>query len=100
MKSAEDLHTLREVSDRLAVPQNGFDPLILKGIGELAENREDVPKAVGQRGVATTQSVIRDIQASGVTTLAGIARLLELRGIRTPAGRTGWQPVQVARLLS
>jgi hypothetical protein len=47
----------------------------------------------------TTRAVIRDIQASGIKSLAGIARTLQTRGVKTPAGRSEWQPVQVARLL-
>lgn len=37
---------LGEVLDRLAVLKNGFDPLILEGVGELAQNREDIAGAV------------------------------------------------------
>lgn len=53
-----------------------------------------------KRANATTKAVIKDIQSSGIETLTGLARALQARGIKTPAGRTTWQPVQVARLLS
>jgi hypothetical protein len=41
-----------------------------------------------------------EVQKSGVTSLAGIARTLEARDVKTPAGRIGWQPVQVSLLLA
>jgi hypothetical protein len=48
---------------------------------------------------ATLRCAIDGIQRSGVSTLAGIAAALDSRGVRTPAGKTTWHRVQVARLL-
>ena len=48
---------------------------------------------------STTRTVIEDIQRSGVA-LAGIAKVLEARGVKTPAGRSTWQPAQVARVVA
>jgi hypothetical protein len=56
--------------------------------------------AYAAKANATTLAVIREVQQSGIVTLAGIARTLKARGIKTPAGRAGWQPVQVSRLLA
>jgi|HubBroStandDraft_6_1064221.scaffolds.fasta_scaffold1340951_2 hypothetical protein len=42
---------------------------------------------------------VDSIQRSGAETLRSIAHALESRGIPTPAGRSTWRPVQVARLL-
>lgn len=56
--------------------------------------------AYAKKANATTRAVIREIQSSGIVTLTGVARALEARGVPTPARRTNWQPVQVARLLA
>jgi DNA invertase Pin-like site-specific DNA recombinase len=49
---------------------------------------------------STTRTVIADIRRSGVVTLVGIAKVLESRGVKTPAGRSTWQPAQVARMVA
>jgi DNA invertase Pin-like site-specific DNA recombinase len=49
---------------------------------------------------STTRTVIADIRRSGVVTLQGIAHVLEARGVKTPAGRSTWQPAQVARMVA
>jgi DNA invertase Pin-like site-specific DNA recombinase len=49
---------------------------------------------------STTRTVIADIRRSGVVTLVGIAQVLESRGVKTPAGRSTWQPAQVARMVA
>ena len=49
---------------------------------------------------ATTRAAIDHIQRSGVSTLAAVAQVLQSRGILTPAGRSIWHPVQVARLMA
>ena len=56
--------------------------------------------AYAARANATTVAVVREIQASGVQTLSDIAKVLIARGVKTPAGRSEWQAVQVARLLA
>jgi hypothetical protein len=40
------IHALGEVLDRLAVPKNGLDPLVLEGVGELAEHRKNIPETI------------------------------------------------------
>jgi DNA invertase Pin-like site-specific DNA recombinase len=56
--------------------------------------------AYAAKANATTLAVVREIQGSGIATLAGIAKVLQARGVKTPAGRIGWQAVQVSRLLA
>jgi Resolvase, N terminal domain len=56
--------------------------------------------AYAARANATTVAVVREIQASGVQTLSDIAKVLIACGVKTPAGRSEWQAVQVARLLA
>jgi hypothetical protein len=39
------LNALRKVLDRIAIPQDGINPLVLEAIRELAEHREYIAKA-------------------------------------------------------
>ena len=63
-------------------------------------NARAARSAYAVKANATTLAVIREVQKSGIASLAGIARTLEARGVKTPAGHTGWQSVQVSRLLA
>ena len=44
-------------------------------------------------------AVLHEVQAEGASSLRAMAAGLRARGVLTPAGRTGWSPAQVQRLL-
>jgi DNA invertase Pin-like site-specific DNA recombinase len=44
-------------------------------------------------------AVVREVQAEGASSLRTIAAELHARGVLTPAGKAGWSPAQVQRLL-
>jgi hypothetical protein len=39
------LDPLREIFDRVTIPEYGIDPLVLEAIGQLSEHRENITEA-------------------------------------------------------
>ncbi len=84
----------------LAAAKRGGRKLGTAGSVETAARARAARSEQATRANATTRAVIAEIQRAGKTTLAAIAHELEARGVRTPAGRDGWAPAQVSRLLA
>ncbi len=64
-----------------------------------AAAREARSRQVAARA-ADALAVVRQVQAEGASSLRAIAAELHAHGVLTPAGKLGWSPTQVRRLLA
>lgn len=90
----------RRTRDALAAAKSRGVVLGKAGTPERAALARAARSSYAREANAGTLAIIEHLQRSGVTGMRAIARALQARGVRTPAGRTDWQHVQVARLLA